>query len=163
MQDEPRAGKGPEPDEEFAEETKEPVLDPDVVLKLTTPNIWSQPPVGAQPRKVVSPWSVYRATPKDGQPSDLFGLHFVGRDLREWNGCVSSKIASFVYLYPYPFRWVEGYAVPNWDILPRFARWIDLVRKHKGAFCRIGAHNRSVCQIPLFPPGAVGLRCSGLV
>lgn len=85
-----RSGSGNAP-----RETKGPVFDPDLPLASKIPNVWAQPPVNVQPSKFVSPWSVHRATPKDGQPSDLFGLHFVGRDLREWNGCVSSKIVSF--------------------------------------------------------------------
>ncbi len=62
---------------------------------LTIPNVWSQPPVDVEPQKLVSQWSVHRATPKNGQASVRFDLHFVGRDLRDWSGCVSSKIVSF--------------------------------------------------------------------
>jgi|GEM_PF-1352610 len=78
-----------------AAESRGQVLDPDFVRVLTAAGVWAQTPVEAQPRKFVSPWSVYRATPKDGQPSDRFELHFVGRDLRDWSGCVSSRIVSF--------------------------------------------------------------------
>jgi len=64
-------------------------------LMLASPNVWPQPPANVQPRKSVSPWTVYRATPKNGQPNDMYGLHFVGRDLSEWSGCVSSRVVSF--------------------------------------------------------------------
>lgn len=77
------------------EETSAPALDPNPVGALTTPSVRGQPPVGAQPRKRVSSWLVYRATPKDGKSSELFGLHLVGRDLSHGGGCVSGRIVSF--------------------------------------------------------------------
>lgn len=58
------------------------------------PTIWAQPPVNVQPGKRVAAWSVYRAT-KIGEPDDRFGLHFVGRDLSDSSGCVSSRILAF--------------------------------------------------------------------
>ena len=70
-------------------------LNLDVIAASATPNVWGQPPVDMQPHKWVSSWAVYRATPKDGMPSEYFDLHFVGRDDIEGGGCVSSRIMSF--------------------------------------------------------------------
>lgn len=61
---------------------------------LGIPQVWSSPPVAGEPMRRLEAWTVYRATPHGG-PSDRFGLHFVGRDLSRWSGCVSSKIVSF--------------------------------------------------------------------
>lgn len=86
-------GKPPDTNE-AATEAKDPTLGREN-RALTIPNVWSQPPVDVEPQKRVSTWSIHRATPKDGQPSVRFDLHFVGRDLRDWSGCVSSKIVLF--------------------------------------------------------------------
>lgn len=61
---------------------------------LRTPLFWSPPPVEVEPMTRLETWTVYRATPY-GAPSERFGLHFVGRNLRRWCGCVSSEIVSF--------------------------------------------------------------------
>ncbi len=61
---------------------------------LRTPLFWSPPPVEVEPMTRLETWTVYRATPS-GAPSERFGLHFVGRNLRRWCGCVSSEIVSF--------------------------------------------------------------------
>lgn len=61
---------------------------------VNTPLFWSSPPVEVEPMTRLETWAVYRATPHGG-PSQRFGLHFVGRNLRRWTGCVSSKIVSF--------------------------------------------------------------------
>lgn len=63
-------------------------------ILLGVPHVWSQRPVEADPMKRVETWAVYRATPR-GVPSERFGLHLIGRDLRDWSGCISSKIVSF--------------------------------------------------------------------
>lgn len=60
-----------------------------------TPHVWNQRPVESEPVKRIAAWSVYKATPSENERSSSFGLHFVGRDLCRWSGCVSSKIASF--------------------------------------------------------------------
>lgn len=61
---------------------------------LSTPQFWSSPPVKVEPMTRLETWTVYQATPHGG-PSERFGLHFVGRNLRRWTGCVSSKIVAF--------------------------------------------------------------------
>lgn len=94
MKNKPQDGKSIK-SKDAAKEAKDPVLDPDLIRNLTTPNVWSQPPVDMQPRKLVSSWAVYRAAPRGGKSSELFELHFVGRDLTDGGGCVSSRIMSF--------------------------------------------------------------------
>lgn len=81
--------------DDVTKEGKQPTLDSDLALISTAPTVWGQPPVEVQPSKQLSSWSVYRAIPKDGKCSGLFDLHFVGRDLTDGGGCVSSKIMSF--------------------------------------------------------------------
>lgn len=58
------------------------------------PNIWSVAPVEAEPQKWLDAWQVFKVVKANGF-ADRFGLHFVGRNCRESNGAVSSKIESF--------------------------------------------------------------------
>jgi hypothetical protein len=61
---------------------------------IALPSIWSQPPVSAEPEKWVSDWQVFKVV-SSKFPIENFGFHFVGRDVRAWNGAVSSKILQF--------------------------------------------------------------------
>lgn len=58
------------------------------------PNIWSAGSVKTEPEKWLDNWQVYKTIKANIQP-DLFGYHFVGRDVRGDHGAVSSKIDRF--------------------------------------------------------------------
>lgn len=58
------------------------------------PNIWGAAPVETEPEKWIDAWQVFRVVDANGF-EDRFGLHFAGRNCREFNGAVSSKIENF--------------------------------------------------------------------
>ncbi len=58
------------------------------------PNIWGSAPVEAEPEKWLEAWQVFKVVKANGF-EDRFGLHFAGRNCREFNGAVSSKIKTF--------------------------------------------------------------------
>lgn len=58
------------------------------------PNVWSAAPVEIEPQKWLEAWQVVKVVKSNGF-EERFGLHFVGRNCREFNGAVSSKIERF--------------------------------------------------------------------
>lgn len=58
------------------------------------PSYWKAAPVEVEPQKWLEAWQVVKVVKSDGF-EDRFGLHFVGRNCREFNGAVSSKIEQF--------------------------------------------------------------------
>lgn len=58
------------------------------------PNIWGSASVEAEPEKWLEAWQVFKVVKTNGF-EDRFGLHFSGRNCREFNGAVSSKIENF--------------------------------------------------------------------
>lgn len=58
------------------------------------PNIWAQPPVHVVPTKMIGSWAIVKVVAASVSP-EQFEFHFVGRDLDERNGAVSSKIVEF--------------------------------------------------------------------
>lgn len=58
------------------------------------PNIWGAAPVEIEPEKWLDAWQVFRVI-KPNRFEDRFGLHFSGRNCREFNGAVSSRIENF--------------------------------------------------------------------
>ena len=58
------------------------------------PNIWSSESVEAEPQKWLESWQVFKIVKTNGF-EDRFGLHFSGRNCREYDGAVSSKIERF--------------------------------------------------------------------
>ena len=60
----------------------------------TRPSIWSAAPVEAEPEKWLAAWQVFNVVKTNGF-ADRFGLHFVGRNCRDNDGAVSSKIERF--------------------------------------------------------------------
>lgn len=65
------------------------------IVKLEArPNYWRAAPVEIEPQKWIEAWQVVRVVKSDGF-EDRFGIHFVGRNCREYNGAVSSKIEQF--------------------------------------------------------------------
>lgn len=58
------------------------------------PNIWGTAPVEIEPEKWLEAWQVFKVVKANGF-EDRFGLHFAGRNCREFNGAVSSKIENF--------------------------------------------------------------------
>jgi hypothetical protein len=76
-------------DESFDQKMK------DVIADLEQhPNIWGAAPVETEPEKWLEAWQVFRVVKANGS-DDRFGLHFAGRNCREFNGAVSSKIKEF--------------------------------------------------------------------
>lgn len=76
---------------------KQPDDDPLADMKkfFSRPNIWSFPDAASDPVKYIEAWAVFRATPADSENTEHYGLHFMGRNLADWCGAVSSKIVSF--------------------------------------------------------------------
>lgn len=57
-------------------------------------NVWAQPSIEAVPTKMLDSWSIVKVVEAKISP-DQFEFHFVGRDVNECNGAVSSKIVEF--------------------------------------------------------------------
>lgn len=57
-------------------------------------NVWAQPSVNVVPTKTLDSWAVVKVIEVNVSP-EQFGFHFVGRDVNEQNGAVSSKIVEF--------------------------------------------------------------------
>lgn len=57
-------------------------------------NIWAQPPVNVVPAKMLDSWAIVKVVEANISP-EQFEFHFVGRDVNECNGAVSSKIVEF--------------------------------------------------------------------
>lgn len=67
----------------------------DVITELERhPNIWSSASVEAEPQKWLEAWQVFKIVKTNGF-EDRFGLHFAGRNCRDYDGAVSSKIERF--------------------------------------------------------------------
>lgn len=58
------------------------------------PNVWSVAPASIVPKKWLDRWSIIKVL-KVPQYHEEFGFHFVGRNVQEQNGAVSSKIEQF--------------------------------------------------------------------
>ena len=58
------------------------------------PNIWATASVEVEPEKWLDSWQVFTVVKAKGF-ADRFGLHFAGRNCRESNGAVSSKLEKF--------------------------------------------------------------------
>jgi hypothetical protein len=58
------------------------------------PNIWGPTSVEIEPEKWLDSWQVFTVV-KTKEFADRFGLHFAGRNCRELNGAVSSKLEKF--------------------------------------------------------------------
>ncbi len=58
------------------------------------PNIWPARSVSAEPQKWLHSWQIYKVVKAKAYP-EFFGYHFVGYDMREGHGAVSSKIEQF--------------------------------------------------------------------
>lgn len=67
----------------------------DVLKKLMEyPNIWAVGPVDVVPEKWLECWSVFKVTHAQNNP-EAFAFHFVGWNVRDREGAVSSKIMQF--------------------------------------------------------------------
>ncbi|MBI4807967.1 MAG: hypothetical protein HY799_03305 [Nitrosomonadales bacterium] len=58
------------------------------------PSFWKAAPVEVEPQKWLEAWQVVKVVKSNGF-EERFGFHFVGRNCREHNGAVSSKIEKF--------------------------------------------------------------------
>jgi|GEM_PF-5294322 len=58
------------------------------------PNIRAAAPIEIEPEKWLDSWQIFKVVKTNGY-EDQFGLHFSGRNYRELNGAVSSKIEKF--------------------------------------------------------------------
>ncbi len=61
---------------------------------LEYPNVWEIPPVDVQPEKWLDSWRIVKVVTVAANP-EHYGFHFVGRNIRENSGAVSSKIEKF--------------------------------------------------------------------
>lgn len=61
---------------------------------LEYPNVWTAAPVSIVPEKWLNRWSIIKVL-KVPAYHEEFGFHFVGRNVEECNGAVSSKIEQF--------------------------------------------------------------------
>ncbi len=68
---------------------------PDLVrILLEYPNVWKTAPVAVDPEKWLDSWRIAKVVKVAANP-EHYGFHFVGRNIRENNGAVSSKIEKF--------------------------------------------------------------------
>ena len=63
-------------------------------MALEYPNVWRTVPVSLVPEKWLDSWSVIKVVKVAAHPEE-FGFHFVGRNVEECNGAVSSRIEQF--------------------------------------------------------------------
>ncbi len=65
-----------------------------VQILLQYPNVWKIPPVDVEPEKWLDSWRIAKVVKVAANPQH-YGFHFVGRNIRENSGAVSSKIERF--------------------------------------------------------------------
>lgn len=65
-----------------------------VAIMPEHPNIWSAASVEVEPQKWLEAWQVFKVVKTNGF-EECFGLHFAGRNGRDYDGAVSSKIEQF--------------------------------------------------------------------
>lgn len=67
----------------------------DVIADLErNPQIRSAVPVEAEPIKRLCVWQVFKVVSANGR-EDLYGLHFLGLDVNDFTGAVSTRIETF--------------------------------------------------------------------
>ncbi len=63
-------------------------------MALEYPNVWEQPSVSLVPEKWLDSWRIAKIVKVAANP-EYYGYHFVGRNMAELNGAVSTKIERF--------------------------------------------------------------------
>lgn len=65
-----------------------------ILQSLRYPNVWGATPVNIEPEKWIDSWGIVKIV-KAAANHDHYGYHFVGRNMKDGNGAVSSKIETF--------------------------------------------------------------------